>query len=92
MLTGSNTQVGLAEGIQGVCQLLAAFPAGLLSDRFRRDRVLKSAAVIGQLAVLTIIVALFSGEILGQKDGGDYTMEFTLMCFGLGIKQLILSF
>ena len=89
MLTGTNTKVGLAEGIQGVCQVLAAFPAGLLADKSRRDKVLRLAAVVGQLAVVAILLALFSCEILGNDIGGQEPVKFVLICVGLGrLNQL----
>ena len=38
--------------------MLAALPAGWLADKYRRDRVLKVAAVIGTLAGASLAVAL----------------------------------
>ena len=87
VLTGTNTRVGIAEGIQGACQVIAAFPAGFLSDRFRRDRALKSAAVLGQLAFVAMLLALYSEEVLGKKIGGQKKVEFILMCVGLGRRK-----
>ena len=39
-------------------QMLAALPAGWLADKYRRDRVLKVAAVIGTLAGVSLAVTL----------------------------------
>lgn len=95
VLSGSNTKVGIAEGIQGACQVTAAFPAGWLADRYRRDRVLKYSAVLGQVAVVLILLALFSGDLLGlfSRDETEKTqtrfdstlVEYVLLCIGLGI-------
>ena len=76
MLTGTNTRVGVAEGIQGTCQVLAAFPAGYLADRYRRDTVLKYAGYIGQLAAFVVLCALFSSHLLSAW--GTTTMELEL--------------
>ena len=38
------------QGINGVMQLVAALPAGYLTDRVRRDTMLKAAAIVGALA------------------------------------------
>ena len=38
--------------------MLAALPAGCLADRYRRDYVLKGAAVLGTIAAATLAIAL----------------------------------
>ena len=45
---------------QQVCclQMLAALPAGCLADNYRRDYVLKGAAVLGAIAAATLAIAL----------------------------------
>ena len=45
--TGSNVKVGLAVGAQGVANLLAAFPAAWLGDRWSRPMVIRVAAALG---------------------------------------------
>ena len=38
--------------------MLAALPAGWLADNYRRDYVLKGAAVLGTVAAATMVIAL----------------------------------
>lgn len=47
LLTGKNSTVGFIQGVNGVMQLLTAFPAGVIADRTRRDAVLRAGAAIG---------------------------------------------
>ncbi len=49
--------VGLITGIMGVSQLITSFPAGYLADRYRRDTLLKSSAIVGILGVILTIIA-----------------------------------
>lgn len=98
VLTGSNTMVGIAEGIQGTCQVIAAFPAGWLADTYNRDQVLQYASFIGQIAVVAIVLALFSDDLaslfsteqLEDKEELDLDeqamkFQFVLLCVGLGL-------
>ena len=90
VLTGTNTKVGIAEGIQGTCQVLFAFPAGWLADRYRRDRVLKSSATIGMIAIISILFALYSSKILSFENDGERSeavvnLEYILLSIGLGL-------
>ena len=76
-LGGSNFKVGLAEGIQGAAQALAAIPAGVGADRSRRDRVLKFAAGLGTLAFAAMLASL----LLGARMGSEYAS----VCVSLGL-------
>jgi MFS family permease len=50
--------VGIITCVMGVSQLLTSFPAGYLSDKYRRDFMLKIASLVGFIAsTLTIIAA-----------------------------------
>ena len=39
-------------------QMLMALPAGWLADKYRRDRILKAAAMLGALAGISLAVTL----------------------------------
>ena len=88
-LTGTNTKVGVAEGFQGACQLIAAFPAGYLADRFRRDKVLRYSSILGHFAIAAIFIALFWKET-SHSESEENTTQFVLICIGLG-KDIILA-
>jgi MFS family permease len=47
VLTNSNKHVGLVRGITGLFQLCFALPSGFTADKFRKDKVLKAAGVVG---------------------------------------------
>lgn len=47
VLTNSNKHVGLVRGVTGLFQLCAALPSGFTADKFRREKVLKAAGVVG---------------------------------------------
>lgn len=59
-LTGQNLYVGMAGAVQGVVQMVMAFPAGYWADKHRssRSRLLKYAGVIAYVAALVTIIAL----------------------------------
>jgi hypothetical protein len=76
LTTGSKFKVGLAEGIQGIAQALAAIPAGIGADNSRRDRVLVWAGGVGILASGVSVGAL----LLGSDDD---TILFGSICVAL---------
>ena len=53
----SNELLGLTSAITGVAMTMTVLPAGYLSDRFPRDRILRSAAVVGLLGLVFALVA-----------------------------------
>ena len=62
-ITRSNSEVGLAEGIQGVAQLIAAVFAGRFIDKWRRsDWMLQIGSCVGLLAVAALLFTLFSSD------------------------------
>lgn len=74
--------VGILTAVMGISQLLFSFPAGYLADKFRRDRMLKMASVVGLVAISTTIVAshqrsywllAFALSIWGSFWGVAYT-------------------
>ena len=50
LLTGSNSVVGLVQGLSGVLQLVVALPAGWAADRYRRDAMLRVGSCVGACA------------------------------------------
>lgn len=53
----SNELLGVTAGISGISMTLFVFPAGYLADKFPRDRMLKAAAYVGIVAMLSLGVA-----------------------------------
>jgi MFS family permease len=54
--------VGFITAVMGLAQLLTSFPSGYLVDRFRRDTMLKGAAVVGLVAVGATLFACWRGD------------------------------
>ena len=72
---GSNTAVGLAEGFQGVSQLIFAMIAGHAADKYGRAAPLRAGAVVGLVAV----AAIWTGLFLVESD----RQEFWAISLGL---------
>lgn len=53
----SNELLGITAGITGIAMTAIVFPAGIMADRFRRDRILKIAGLIGISAMITLILS-----------------------------------
>ena len=68
----SNTVVGLAQGLNGVLQLLVALPAGVAADKARRDTTLRFGALLG----LAAVAVLAAGVIL---DAPRFAILFSAM-------------
>lgn len=57
--SGDPKSVGFITATMGVCQLLLSVPTGILADKYRRDTLLKGAAVLGVAAVsMSILTSL----------------------------------
>lgn len=64
-LTKSNKPVGIVNGIKGILQLVFSLPAGVASDRVRRDRILKFSGAIGICtSIVTWYALLHSSMVL----------------------------
>jgi len=59
---GSNSKVGLAEGLQGICQATFAAPAGLSIDKYGTANVLKASGLVQVLSLGLLVVVLFINE------------------------------
>lgn len=53
----SNQLLGWTSAATGIMMTIVVFPAGILADRFRRDKMLRIAAVIGIIALAIIAFA-----------------------------------
>lgn len=53
----SNELLGVTSGVTGISMTLIVFPAGWWADHFRRDRMLRIAAIFGLAAMGTIAIA-----------------------------------
>ena len=56
--------VGMITAIMGVSQLVTSFPSAILSDRFRRDIILKSGSLVGVVAIILTIVSTMNRDFL----------------------------
>ena len=62
--TGSNTKVGLVQGLSGAINLIAAFPFAYLGDKWSRQAVLRLSAAFGFVAIgATVLVLLVVEEV-----------------------------
>eukprot|EP00474_Spongospora_subterranea_P002949 CRZ03407.1 hypothetical protein [Spongospora subterranea] len=59
-----KSYVGYAASIEGLAQLLVSIPAGILSDRFRRDSVLRISAFVSIASLLFTAYAVYSCNII----------------------------
>mmetsp|Transcript_19926 Transcript_19926/g.35549 ORF Transcript_19926/g.35549 Transcript_19926/m.35549 type:complete len:510 (+) Transcript_19926:64-1593(+) len=77
----SNWAVGLAEGIQGAAQAIVAIFGGVLADKWRRDRTLALAGIVGILAVVATIITV-NIHWFGLNS---FTIQYDLLCFSLAM-------
>lgn len=61
-LKGENMWVGIAEGAQGLAQLIVAIPVGIRADRYEvsKSKMLQTSKYLGFLATVTSMVALWT--------------------------------
>ena len=55
---GSNTNVGIVEGVTGVANLVAAMASGITADRFSRVLVMRVSSALSVLAAVTMLIAV----------------------------------
>lgn len=85
-LTGSNSAVGVAEGAQGLAQLLMALVAGVLLVRdWRRDRVLQIASAVGLVAAVGLLLALTMGAGPSWWGSSSDTSSVAVMTVALAL-------
>mmetsp|Transcript_40990 Transcript_40990/g.65929 ORF Transcript_40990/g.65929 Transcript_40990/m.65929 type:complete len:489 (-) Transcript_40990:5249-6715(-) len=80
---GDNAKVGLAEGIQGAMQAVAAVPAGFLADKLGRECVLKGSSLLGLISVIALLLTLTVGK--NATETNDEKHQFFFMCVSLGL-------
>jgi len=91
MPAGSNSRVGIAEGVQGTVQGLVAIPAGYLADKIGREVILKWSSVIGLLSVASLILTLVAmknndpleGRSMQQMPDTHHQFEWMTVSLGL---------
>eukprot|EP00123_Amoebidium_parasiticum_P018179 comp24125_c0_seq1/m.43768 comp24125_c0_seq1/g.43768 ORF comp24125_c0_seq1/g.43768 comp24125_c0_seq1/m.43768 type:complete len:461 (-) comp24125_c0_seq1:210-1592(-) len=83
-LCKDNKHAGYAEGVQGTLQALAAIPAGLLADKYRRDTVLKGSAAIGLVGMVVTLAGLY-------QFFNNWYENYLLLTAGLGIFGLYMG-
>ncbi|MHA1648453.1 MAG: hypothetical protein ACTSVL_12875, partial [Promethearchaeota archaeon] len=55
LLAGSSSELlGLTSAASGVAMTLVVFPAGIFSDRLRRDYMLRLAAIFGIISLVIL--------------------------------------
>lgn len=88
-LSGGTVAVGIAEGVQGLMQLIIAPIAGWAADSRRRDTILAAGGLVGLLAALILSATLLLGDKV--SPGGDDQWNWltdkkrvTLMTIALG--------
>jgi len=70
--------------VVGVCMLASVYPAGWLSDRIGRRRIVVSSGLLGALAIVVLYSAesyslvLFSGALLGISGGTFMSTNWAL--------------
>lgn len=65
LLTNNNAEaVGFVTAAMGLAQLIVSFPSGILADKYRRDVVLRTAAVIGTIAIGLTVFSLYQESYL----------------------------
>lgn len=79
----SNKSVGIAEGVFGTACAAAGLPAGWLSDKFRRDRVLRCASVIMVVAIATTAAAVVLPHRLISIAGHDIDSRVVLLVMAM---------
>ncbi|MHA1585349.1 MAG: MFS transporter [Promethearchaeota archaeon] len=58
LLAGSSSELlGLTSAASGVAMTLVVFPAGIFSDRLRRDYMLRLAAIFGIISLVILFIA-----------------------------------
>ncbi|KAL1514525.1 hypothetical protein AB1Y20_003623 [Prymnesium parvum] len=76
MITSTNTDVGIATGIQGIVNLLIALPVGALADVIGRELLLRAAAVMALIAAAYTAVCLL--YIHGSGEFDNHTTYLSL--------------
>ena len=66
-LTSSTLDVGAISAARGIAMVIFALPLGLISSKFRRDQMLKSASILGYIT-LGLTVYVFWGLKPGMKS------------------------
>jgi len=83
-VTNSAQAVGIMTLVTGGCLLLIAYPAGRLSDRIGRKRIIMASALLGGVGVVMLLFAtsflqvILVGCLLGAAAGAYFSASFAL--------------
>eukprot|EP00929_Paragymnodinium_shiwhaense_P101052 TRINITY_DN6380_c1_g1_i1.p1 TRINITY_DN6380_c1_g1~~TRINITY_DN6380_c1_g1_i1.p1 ORF type:complete len:490 (+),score=48.32 TRINITY_DN6380_c1_g1_i1:138-1607(+) len=76
---GSTTAVGIAEGLQGMVNMVSAFPAGYLADKWSRKACIRLGAILQLFGSFALI-----GAVLLAKQGSVHA--YVLCCVALSFQ------
>eukprot|EP00928_Gymnodinium_smaydae_P055449 TRINITY_DN38990_c0_g1_i1.p1 TRINITY_DN38990_c0_g1~~TRINITY_DN38990_c0_g1_i1.p1 ORF type:complete len:490 (+),score=100.30 TRINITY_DN38990_c0_g1_i1:91-1560(+) len=74
---GSNFAIGFSEGLQGITNMVTAFPAGWLADRYSRSSCIRLGGVLWVLSGVCMILAVINS---------DSPHAFVLLCMALALE------
>ena len=83
-VTNSAQAVGIITLVAGGGLLLTAYPAGMLSDRIGRKRIVMASALLGGVGVVMLLLAtsflqvVLVGFLLGAAAGAYFSASFAL--------------
>ena len=86
VLTGSNVAVGMTSGVQGICRLIAAFPAGYLADKCRRDGIIRISGAVGIVGTALLMSVLL--EIHFQHES---VLGYKALCVAVGVMGVFMG-
>jgi MFS family permease len=78
---GNNAKVGLAEGLQGIAQLVAALFAGHIADKVNRIRPIRFGISIGFLSIVILWIAMYASFTRNSKSVEYWCFTFGLVLF-----------
>lgn len=99
VLTQSNKSVGILKGITGLFQAAFVLPSGYVSDKFRRDIVLRAAGIVGLICCaisisgfvfesINLIFMAFAGWGIFHAMHGPASEALFADCFPQGQRSL----
>ncbi|CAJ1402250.1 unnamed protein product [Effrenium voratum] len=81
LVGGNNFDVGFAEGLQGMTNLISALPAGYVADKWSRKACIRIGCCFTLLSASCIIVA-----VLFAKPNAS--LPFAMLCASLGLQGI----
>ncbi|CAE7469707.1 TDRD1 [Symbiodinium natans] len=81
LVGGSNFDVGFAEGLQGLSNLIFALPVGYIADKWSRRLCIRIGATLSLLAGVCFMVAV-------SLATADNATAFSILCAALGLQGI----